>query len=74
MTEIKKIKKHPPKVYYYAYDDVDEALDKYLSFDSKVTNLTALVSDNYEFKCRMFQDADGAYTIEVKVWKKLLRD
>lgn len=72
-TEKRTIKRSP-KVYYYAYHDVDEALDKFLAFDSQVTSLTALVKDNYDFKCRMFEDADGVYTIEVKVWKKLLRE
>ena len=75
MTDVKNRRvTRSPKVYYYAYEDVDEALDKFLAFDSQVTSLTALVKDNYDFKCRMFEDADGVYTIEVKVWKKLLRE
>jgi|TARA_Y100000593_G_C4290326_1_gene327904 hypothetical protein len=68
------VKKRKPKVYYYAYEDVDEALDRYNTFKKETTDISALVNSNYEFEGRLFKDGDGIYTIEVKVWKKLLKE
>ena len=66
--------KNDPKVYYYSYEDVDEALDRYILFKKETEKKKNLVMENYKFKTKMFKDADGIYTIEIKVWKKLLKD